>query len=155
MMASRRASRSRLMIVFLTIIIKKDKIYSNSTIYYINYMLRFAANRIGSLGFRSLACFSSTSEGEEFLTMVEKYFDNAGKHTNIRPDILNFYKKADNVVKFNLTLIRGTIKLNQMTTVSRSFLPIGASIKLINCPQREERGTLKTWILLRWRLLRV
>ena len=39
--------------------------------------------------------------------MVEKYFDKAGQHTKIRPDLLNFYKKADNVVKFNLTLIRG------------------------------------------------
>jgi hypothetical protein len=75
-------------------------------------MLRFAANRMNFLGFRSIARFTSSSEGEEFLTMVEKYFDNAGKHTNIRPDILNFYKKADNVVKFNLTLIRGTIFLN-------------------------------------------
>lgn len=38
--------------------------------------------------------------------MVEKYFDKAGKYTKIRPDLLNFYKKADNVVKFNLTLVR-------------------------------------------------
>jgi hypothetical protein len=49
----------------------------------------------------------SFSEGDEFLGMVEKYFDKAGQHTNIRADILNFYKRADNVVKFNLTLTRG------------------------------------------------
>ncbi len=41
--------------------------------------------------------------------MVEKYFDKAGSHTNIRSDLLNFYKRADNVVKFNLTLTRGTL----------------------------------------------
>jgi hypothetical protein len=43
--------------------------------------------------------------------MVESYFDKAGKHTNIKPDKLNFYKKADNVVKFHLTLTRGRIKM--------------------------------------------
>lgn len=40
--------------------------------------------------------------------MVESYFDKAGTHTNIRADKLNFYKKPDNVVKFSLTLVRGT-----------------------------------------------
>lgn len=45
--------------------------------------------------------------------MVESYFDKAGKHTNIRADKLNFYKKPDNVVKFHLTLTRddGTIEM--------------------------------------------
>lgn len=43
--------------------------------------------------------------------MVEQYFDKAGALTNIRPDKLNFYKKADNVVKFNLTLTRGNTSL--------------------------------------------
>jgi hypothetical protein len=51
--------------------------------------------------------FSSVSEGASFLKMVEEYFDKAGALTNIKPDRLNFYKKADNVVKFNLTLTRG------------------------------------------------
>jgi hypothetical protein len=51
--------------------------------------------------------FSTVSEGAEFLQMVEQYFDKAGALTNIKPDRLNFYKKADNVVKFNLTLTRG------------------------------------------------
>lgn len=51
--------------------------------------------------------FSTVSEGAEFLKMVEEYFDKAGALTNIRADRLNFYKKADNVVKFNLTLVRG------------------------------------------------
>ena len=71
-------------------------------------MLVKAAQRM----FRLSAPFSATSgtgEGKEFLEMVEKYFDKAGAYTKIRPDILNFYKKADNVVKFNLTLIRGII----------------------------------------------
>ena len=55
--------------------------------------------------------FASMSEGAEFLKMVEQYFDKAGSLTNIKPDILNFYKKADNVVKFNLTLTRGEFSL--------------------------------------------
>ena len=37
--------------------------------------------------------FSSESEGASFLKMVESYFDKAARHTNIRSDILNFYKK--------------------------------------------------------------
>jgi len=45
------------------------------------------------------------------LEMVEKYFDKAGRHTKIKPDWLSFYKKADNVVKFNLTLVRGIYTL--------------------------------------------
>lgn len=51
--------------------------------------------------------FSTQSEGASFLKMVEEYFDKAGTLTNIKPDRLNFYKRADNVVKFNLTLIKG------------------------------------------------
>jgi len=51
--------------------------------------------------------FSTMSEGAGFLQMVEQYFDKAGALTGIKPDRLNFYKKADNVVKFNLTLTRG------------------------------------------------
>ena len=56
---------------------------------------------------RGAFAFSNISEGASFLQMVEQYFDKAGALTNIRPDRLNFYKKADNVVKFNLTLTRG------------------------------------------------
>ena len=85
--------------------------------------------------------------------MVEKYFDAAGKHTNIRPDILNFYKKADNVVKFNLTLIRGHLFFIQMIKVSKSFQPIDASIRLINFPRKEEQGTPKMSISLKFKLL--
>lgn len=55
--------------------------------------------------------FATESEGASFLKMVEEYFDKAGKLTNIRPDRLNFYKRADNVVKFNLSLTRGTFLL--------------------------------------------
>lgn len=43
--------------------------------------------------------------------MVQEYFDKAGRHTNIKPDKLNFYKKPDNVVKMTLTLVRGTFYL--------------------------------------------
>ena len=51
--------------------------------------------------------FSTESEGASFLKMVENYFDKAARHTNIRSDILNFYKKPENVVKCTLTLVRG------------------------------------------------
>lgn len=56
---------------------------------------------------RGAQMFSTMSEGAGFLQMVEQYFDKAGALTGIKPDRLNFYKKADNVVKFNLTLTRG------------------------------------------------
>lgn len=54
------------------------------------------------------------SDGAEFLKMVENYFDKAGRHTHIRPDKLNFYKKPENVVKCSITLVRGTIFIIQM-----------------------------------------
>lgn len=60
-----------------------------------------------SLMLMSKPRFSTESENISFLKMVESYFDKAGKHTNIRLDKLNFYKKPDNVVKFHLTLVRG------------------------------------------------
>lgn len=91
----------------------------------------------------------SFSEGTEFLNMVEKYFDKAGQHTNIRPDVLNFYKRADNVVKFNLCLTRGNFSVKKMTKPSKSFRPTDASIRLINCQQKEEQGMPRMLILLR------
>lgn len=61
--------------------------------------------------YASAATTATEAENISFLKMVESYFDKAGKHTTIRPDKLNFYKKPDNVVKFTLTLTRG-ISLN-------------------------------------------
>lgn len=49
----------------------------------------------------------TTNDGASFLKMVESYFDKAGRHTNIKPDKLNFLKKPDNLVKMTLTLVRG------------------------------------------------
>jgi hypothetical protein len=77
-------------------------------------MIRYCTSKVvSSLLSKQLRSFS---EGTEFLNMVEKYFDKAGEHTNIRPDILNFYKRADNVVKFNLTLTRGKYPFIKMTS---------------------------------------
>jgi hypothetical protein len=78
-------------------------------------MIRNISTKIVRNTLTSSHSFSGLTQGSDFLTMVESYFDNAGTHTNIRADYLNFYKKADNVVKFNLTLVRGKdIKLLQM-----------------------------------------
>jgi hypothetical protein len=53
--------------------------------------------------------FNVSNDGASFLKMVESYFDKAGRHTNIKPDKLNFLKKPDNVVKMTLTLVRGKL----------------------------------------------
>jgi hypothetical protein len=50
----------------------------------------------------------SFAAGATFLQMVESFFDRAAVHTGIRTDRLNFYKKAENVVKCSIPLIRGT-----------------------------------------------
>ncbi len=110
-------------------------------------MLRFCSAQLArSL---TLAPRATFSEGAEFLTMVEKYFDNAGKHTNIRSDLLNFYKKADNVVKFNLTLTRGTSYLIKTMEPSKLSLPIVANTRPTSSPPREEPVTLRMSILLK------
>lgn len=78
-------------------------------------MLRVTAQKLVSQYiFRPSATFA-TGEGASFLKMVESYFDKAGIHTNIRSDKLNFYKKADNVVKCNLSIVRGKIVVNSQT----------------------------------------
>ena len=129
--------------------------YYNCKIYYslyINSMIRHTVAKMMGLTHRQLSTFSSISEGKDFLVMVEKYFDKAGSHTGIRPDYLNFYKKADNVVKFNLTLVRGTFHSIKMTTALKSFLLIDANIRHTNCPPKEERDMLRTLISLKWKL---
>lgn len=108
-------------------------------------MLRFATNKMASLCFRPTASFAA-GEGAEFLEMVEKYFDKAGKYTKIRPDLLNFYKKADNVVKFNLTLIRGNCCFIQTTKASKSFQLTDVNIRHTSSPPKEEPGMPKTSI---------
>lgn len=112
-------------------------------------MLRYSSSKVVSGLFRRGV--SGFSGGAEFLGMVEKYFDKAGQHTNIRPDILNFYKRADNVVKFNLTLTRGITSSMQTISPSKSFPPTDASTRLTSCPPRVELGMLKMLISLRWR----
>lgn len=49
----------------------------------------------------------SFSSGATFLKMVESFFDRAAVHTAIRTDRLNFYKKAENIVKCSIPLVRG------------------------------------------------
>ena len=72
-------------------------------------MKKFSSILSPSLTGRRSFAFSSSTEDISFLKMVENYFDKAGRHTNIKADKLNFYKKPENCVKFNLTLVRGSI----------------------------------------------
>lgn len=81
-------------------------IFNNTSLYLIN-MNKLATRVTRGLNFLTSTKFSTESENISFLKMVESYFDKAGKHTSIRADKLNFYKKPDNVVKFTLTLTRG------------------------------------------------
>ena len=68
-------------------------------------LLPYKVNHI----FCSLRFMVSKSKNHEssFLEMVENYFDKAGRHTKIKSDLLNFYKKPDNLVKLTLNLKRG------------------------------------------------
>lgn len=69
-----------------------------------------ALTKLANRGFLGLNRFCFSDQGDvTFLQMVESYFDKAGRHTSIRPDRLNFYKKPENVVKFTLTLVRGML----------------------------------------------
>jgi hypothetical protein len=106
-------------------------------------MIKFACNTL-SLARRNVYSFATESEGAGFLKMVEEYFDKAGALTNIKPDRLNFYKKADNVVKFNLTLTRGTFFTIKTMAPSKSSPPTDANTRPINYPPREEPDTPKT-----------
>lgn len=56
--------------------------------------------------------FSSVAGEPKFLEMVHQYFDAASSYTRISPDKLNYYKKADCVIKFTIPLVRddGTIE---------------------------------------------
>jgi hypothetical protein len=77
----------------------------------INSMRKFTSTITANTLFSTRYNFSS-SDGASFLKMVESYFDKAGRHTNIKLDRLNFYKKPENVVKMTLTLVRGNDHLN-------------------------------------------
>ena len=70
--------------------------------------------------------------------MVEKYFDKAGVLTNIKAYKLNFYKKADKVVEFNLTLTRCKNFFIKTIAAFKSLQPIAASIQ-----RKEELDMLK------------
>lgn len=91
----------------------------------------------------------SFATGATFLKMVESFFDRAAVHTGIRSDRLNFYKKAENVVKCSIPLIRGTPTAIQTTAPFKPFQPIVASIRPINSPPREERDMPRMWTLRR------
>jgi hypothetical protein len=88
----------------------------------------------------------SFAAGANFLRMVESFFDRAAVHTGIRTDRLNFYKKAENVVKCSIPLIRGKTPFIQTMAPSKPCPPTAASIRLTSYPPRAEPDTPKTWI---------
>lgn len=96
--------------------------------------------RAAQLFQRPAFTFSGEADDVTFLQMVENYFDKAGKHTSIRADKLNFYKKADNLVKFNLTLVRGHFLLMQTTAPSRPSQLSAVSTRHTSCQPRAEPG---------------
>jgi hypothetical protein len=97
----------------------------------------------------------SFSNGATFLKMVESFFDRAAVHTGIRSDRLNFYKKAENVVKCSIPLIRGNIFSTKTMAQLKPFLLIVANTRLINYQQKEELDTQKMWILKKFKPLLV
>jgi len=78
------------------------------------------------------------SSGATFLKMVESFFDRASVHTGIRTDRLNFYKKAENIVKCSIPLVRGTFSPIQIMDPSKPSQLIVVNTKLTNCRQKEE-----------------
>ena len=46
-------------------------------------------------------------DAHTFLRTVEAFYGRAGVHTGIRSDRLNYYKKAENIVKCTIPLVRG------------------------------------------------
>lgn len=97
----------------------------------------------------------SFAAGANFLRMVESFFDRAAVHTGIRTDRLNFYKKAENVVKCSIPLIRGKNTTMKMTARLKLCLPTDANIRPTNSPLKAEPDTLKMWILRKWKPLPV
>ena len=80
--------------------------------------------------------------------MVESYFDKAASHTQIPADRLNLYKKSECVIKFHLTLKRGSgCSFIQTMVPSKPSLPTDASTRLTRCPAREELAMLRTLTL--------
>lgn len=105
-------------------------------------MLAKAFKRSHTLPFCSKYSFA---EGATFLQMVESFFDRAAVHTGIRTDRLVFYKKAENVVKCSIPLIKGTPFPTQMMEHSRLSSPIGVSTRPTSCLPKAEPALPKTW----------
>lgn len=92
------------------------------------------------------------AEGATFLQMVESFFDRAAVHTGIRTDRLVFYKKAENVVKCSIPLVKGIPFPIKMTGHSRLSLPIAASTRLTSCQPKVGLALHKMWILKKCKL---
>lgn len=90
--------------------------------------------------------------GATFLKMVESFFDRAAIHTGIRTDRLNFYKKAENVVKCSIPLVRGKFDLTKMTVPLKLSQPIVASTRHTSSLPKVALVTLRTLISKRLKL---
>lgn len=86
----------------------------------------------------------SFAAGANFLRMVESFFDRAAVHTGIRTDRLNFYKKAENVVKCSIPLIRGKTSFTKMMDPSKPCPLTAANIRLTSCQPRAEPDMPRT-----------
>jgi glutamate dehydrogenase (NAD(P)+) len=64
-------------------------------------------------GVNTTKAFSGATIHEEprFLEMVKSYFDEAGKFTNIPPDMLEIYKNCNTVLKIMIPLVRDNGKI--------------------------------------------
>jgi len=75
-------------------------------------MIKKICQKLSSISTSPKYAFSQASQGSEFLANIEGFFDKAAIHTGIRTDRLHYYKKAENVVKCSIPLIRGIFELN-------------------------------------------
>lgn len=115
---------------------------------------------LSSFGRRAMLASSprfgfSVSNESTFLEMVSQYFDKAGEATGISKDRLEFLKKPDYSLKFNIPFKTGIFWLKQTLVLSKLSKPIVFSTKPTNFPLKEEQDTLAASIFKKLKLFLV